>query len=127
MVDYKILRELFRNLRQFEALYEAEGVDTIKGPDGSEYCLFDIKRIYEARVLLSLRQSQAIAMFLVDDIRERDVAGGLGVSEVNPVAIYATQGLRRLCWMYETGVLPGMEESDEQAEVRGIPGAGGRG
>ena len=57
-------------------------------------------------------------MFLVDDIREKDVAGGLGVSEVNPVAIYATQGLRRLCDMYETGIIPGVEESYEQDEIR---------
>ena len=119
-MDYRVLRELFRNLKEFEALFETEGTDTIQGPDGTEYCLFDIKRIYDARFLLSLRQSQAIAMFLVDDIRERDVAAGLGVSEVNPVAIYATQGLRRLCSMYETGMLPGMEDSDEQAEARSL-------
>lgn len=119
IVDHRVLRELFRHLRQFEVLFETDGIDTITGPDGDSYCLFDIKRIYEARFFLSLRQSQAIAMFLVDDIRERDVATGLGVSEVNPVATYATQGLRRLSRMYETGILPGTEGiEDEQDEVR---------
>ena len=126
-VDHRVLRELFRNLQSWQALFETEGTDSLMGHDGSVYCLADIRHLYESRSFLSPRQAQAIEMFLYRDMRERDVAVLMGVSPVNPVAIYATQGLRRLCRMYETGIPPGQEEPDEPAAVRDMPSAGGRG
>lgn len=128
-MDHRVLRELFRNLRLFEALFETEGIDTIVGPDGETYCLFDIQQLYRRRTELSARQAEAIEMFLYDDMRERDVAQLMGVSPVNPVAIYATQGLKRLCLLYDSaGVPEGADENDRhEAAVRGEPRTGGRG
>src|ERR1700684_2485076 len=102
-MDHRVLRELLRNLQLFEALFETEGIDTLPGPDGEEYCLFDLQRLYACRVHLSQRQCQAVELFLYQDLREREVALSMGVSQANPVAIYATQGLRRLAQIYDNG------------------------
>jgi Sigma-70, region 4 len=132
-MDHRILRELLRNLQLFEALFECEGIDTINGPDGVQYCLFDIQRLYGYRVHLSQRQRQAVELFLYQDLREREVAESMGVSPANPVAIYATQGLRRLAQIYDNGFeVPRGEsngttssESDAPAPWH-LPRAGGR-
>jgi hypothetical protein len=82
----------------------------------------------------SQRQRQAVELFLYEDKRERDVAEAMGVSPANPVAIYATQGLRRLAQIYDSGFeIPWGEgngttapnESDA-AQARGVPRAGGQ-
>jgi DNA-directed RNA polymerase specialized sigma24 family protein len=133
-MDHRVLRELLRNLQLFEALFETEGVDTLYGPDGESYCLFDLQRLYGCRFHLSQRQRQAVELFLYQDLREREVALSMGVSPANPVAIYATQGLRRLAQIYDNGFevpwgegngsTPG--ESDA-APARGVPRAGRQG
>lgn len=132
-VDHRVLRELLRNLQLFEALFETEGIDTLFGPDGMQYCLFDIKKLYGLRIHLSQRQRQAVELFLYEDKREREVAEAMGVSPANPVAIYATQGLRRLVQIYDNGFeIPwgegnGTTASNESdaAPARGVPRAGG--
>jgi hypothetical protein len=125
-LDHRTLRELFRYLQLFEALFETEGVDTLPGPDGEEYCLWDIQALYHRRTELSARQAEAIEMFLYDDMRERDVARLMGVSPVNPVAIYATQGLKRLCLLYDEINRAGADENDaDEAPERSQQGAGG--
>lgn len=100
------LRELLRNLQAFEALYEAEGTDTLTSPDGEQWCLYDLQYLYRCRVLLSPRQQQAIELCLYDNIKEREAARIMGVSETNPVAVYANNGLRRLISMIDDGQLP---------------------
>lgn len=105
-VEVAVLRELFRNLQSFQALREAENLTEITGPGGVVYSIFDIEYLYNCRIHLSLRQRQAIELFLYQNIRERDVAKIMGVAETNPIAIYATQGLTRLCEMIEAGALP---------------------
>lgn len=97
----RVLRELFRNLPAWRSLYETDGLHTLTNPaDGQEYHLLDIEVLYAYRDRLSPRQRQAIDACLVDDQREVDVAIAMGVSETNPVASYATQGLRRILAMY---------------------------
>jgi predicted lipoprotein len=86
-LNHKLLRELFRNLQAFEALFETEGIDRLVGPDGREYCLQDIQYLYACRTQLSRRQRQAIELFLYSNIREKDVAKMMDVSETNPIAI----------------------------------------
>lgn len=121
-IDVRVLRELFRHLQAWNTLYEAEGTDTITGPDGTEYCIHDIIRLYETAVngrgssgkhLLSPRQREAIQLFLIENQTEREVARLMGVSEDNPVASYATQGLVRLNELIKAGVIPGNATCDE--------------
>lgn len=96
-VDHRVLRELFRHLQEFEALFQAEGIDSLTGPDGTVYSLFDLRRLYDMRVILLPRQrARAIEMFLYEDMREQDAAVAMGLSPDTPVAIYATQGLKQL-------------------------------
>ncbi|MGW9067857.1 hypothetical protein ACWGQT_00195 [Streptomyces yangpuensis] len=123
-IPVRVLRELFRHLQAWNALYETEGKDTIKGPDGTEYCIHDITRLYIEAVegkdengkhLLSPRQRQAIQLFLIENHPERDVARLMGVSEDNPVASYATQGLVRLNELIALGIVTG-NDTEEAGE-----------
>ena len=91
-----VLRELFRNLQPWRSAYIEHGIATLTGPDGTEYHLADIEHLYNLRHRLSDRQRQAIEACLVADQREVDVACAMNVSPTNPVASYATQGMRRL-------------------------------
>jgi hypothetical protein len=103
-IPVRIFRELLRHLQVWQALYETEGVDTLRGPNGVEYCLHDIWNLYREGVpMLSFRQKQAIEWFLYENRPEREVARLMGVSENNPVASYATQGLFRLNELIESG------------------------
>lgn len=107
-IPVRTMRELFRNLQAWNSLYESNGLDTITAPDGEEYCLHDIVRLYEHAVpRLSERQKQAIELFLIQNRPEREVACLMGVSENNPVASYATQGMVRINAMIEDGGVPG--------------------
>lgn len=56
---------------------------------------------YEAEhPCLPLGQRRAIQLFFVENMRERDAALLMGVSETNPVGMYAMTGLEQLlCWM----------------------------
>lgn len=114
-VQVNVLRELFRNLQAFRAFYEAEGQDTITGPDGREYCLFDIEHLYAQVRVLSPRQRQAIELCLVGNVKEKEASRIMGVSETNPVMMYATNGLRRICEMIDKREIPRYVESDEMA------------
>lgn len=106
MVDHKVLRELFRHLQVFEALFETEGVDAINGPDGAVYSVFDLRRLYDLRyVLLPRQRARAIEFFLYCDMREEEAAVAMGLSPETPVAIYATQGLKQLVLTWHSGSL----------------------
>ena len=105
----KFMRKVFRNLQGFRSYYEETGRDMITC-DGVTLNLFDMERLYDQRRLLSLRQQEAIELFLEQDIRERDVAVMMGVSETNPVAIYATQGLKKMYRMIESDVISGYRD-----------------
>lgn len=105
-----LFRKVFRNLRAFRAAYEDYGTDEIIGPGGIELNLHDLERLYEERHRLSRRQKEALELFLHDDVREKDVAEIMGVSKTNPVAIYATQGLRKMYRMIKSGEIAGFED-----------------
>ena len=105
-MDVKTLRELFRNLQWWETLYESQGLDTLTGPDGVQYHLVDIQYLYSCRTMLSARQSQAIELCLYEDTKERDTTLIMGVSPTNPVAMYATDGLKKIIRLFESGSLP---------------------
>ena len=105
-VDHRVLRELFRHLQEFEALFQTEGIDTVTGPDGTGYSVFDLRRLYEIRhKILSPQRARAIEKFLYEDMREQDAALAMGLSRETPVAIYATQGLKQLAAAWTDGIM----------------------
>jgi len=111
------LRELFRNLQAFRTAYETDGLDTITGPDGVTYCLWDLEYLYGEIHRLSPRQRQAIELCLVANLKEVEVATMMGLSPTNPVAMYATLGLKKLVEMIDSGELPRYREHASAAEV----------
>ncbi len=116
-MNVTILRELIRNLQGFQSLRETENITEITGPGQIRYSLYDIEYLYECRSMLSTRQRQAIELFLYYNIREKDVARMMKVSDTNPIAMYATQGLKRLCLMIEEDALPGYRAAASPSEV----------
>ena len=114
-----VLRELFRHLQAWESLYESDHVDVITGPDGTEYHLSDIQYLFSCRDRLSPRQREAIELCLYENVKERDAARMMAVSETNPVAMYATNGLRRICDMITAGELPRYRADGAVVRVEG--------
>lgn len=87
-------------------LFQTEGIDAITGPDGTDYSIFDLRRLYDKRdEFLSPQRSRAIECFLYRDMREQDAALVMGLSKDTPVAIYATQGLKQLAAAWDEGTL----------------------
>lgn len=105
-IDLSTLRDLLRNLQAFEALFENEGIDTITGPDGQDWNLWDLRYLYECRTLLSPRQQQAIELCFYENVKEREAARIMGISAKSPVSIYANNGLKRLIQLVAEGALP---------------------
>jgi hypothetical protein len=101
-----VLRELFRNLQAWKSLFESEGIDVLCGPDGQEWCLWDVEYLYSQLDQLPRRQRQAIQLGLIENIKERDVAIIMGVSPTNPVFAYAASGIERLIELIYDGRLP---------------------
>lgn len=108
VIDVGTLRKLFRNFLQLRSLYESDGLDEVRGLDGRiVITLWDMEYLYrEAERLLPPRQWQAIELCLVQNKTEVEVARLMGVSETNPVAMYATDGLRALVTAINNGSLP---------------------
>ena len=102
-----VLREAFRNLHHFRAVYESDGVDIVIGPNGFEICLWDLEYLFErSKDVLPLRQRQAIEWFLVMNLKESTVAEMMGISASNPIGSYATAGINNLVNMIESGEFP---------------------
>lgn len=113
------LRELFRYLQDFRAVYEATGLDEIRTPFGNSWSLWDLEYLYQAsQQHLTLRQKQAISLCLVHNMREKDAAMAMGVSTTNPVMMYATLGIRRLLDMISSGELEFFRAADPTPPTR---------
>lgn len=95
------LRELFKYLQEFRSTYEETGLDEISTPFGNTWSLWDLEYLYRQCSRLTIRQQQAITLCLVHGMKEKDAALAMGVSETNPVMMYATLGLRRLLDLIE--------------------------
>lgn len=109
---------MFRHLKSFRALYESEGIEEITGADGTVWCLWDVEYLYEQSQvpgLLPPRQRQAIRLCLVENMLEKEAATAMGVSQTNPVAMYATDGLRKLITFAESGRFPRFRPDVEEA------------
>lgn len=114
-IQLGVLRELLRNLQAFEALYETEGIDLLRAPDGNDWSLWDVQYLYSERVRLSPRQRQAIELCLYANVKEREAARMMGIGESSPVAVYANNGLKRLIAMAHAGELPKYRVGIERA------------
>lgn len=129
MLDVATLRELFRNLPAFRALYEARGFDVVHSPNGETYTLWDVEYLYEQVNRLARRQRQAIQLFLVEDMREREAAEEMGLSPTNPIGMYVTDGLTRIIDWYEHGELERFQPTFiklRELKIAPAPARGGR-
>lgn len=112
------LRELFRHLQEFRAVYEATGLDTITSPAGAVWSLWDLEYLFDQCKNLTLRQRQAITLCLIHNMREKEAAVAMGVAESNPVMMYATLGLHRLINLIERGELERFRQRRTQTVSR---------
>ena len=115
-LDVPVLREMFRNMAAFRALFESDGIDIVVSEDGSiEMCLWDLEYLIEAGLpMLAARQQEAIRLVLIAQMLEPDAARAMGISETTPVAVYAANGLRKLLVLVEQGRLPRFKLGDHE-------------
>jgi hypothetical protein len=106
------LRELLRHFRAFRSVYEETGLEEITTPEGNTWSVWDLDYLHSQLHRLTLRQRQAITLCLIHNVRERDAARMMGVSETNPVSMYATLGLQRLLDMVDAGELGRFREQE---------------
>jgi hypothetical protein len=99
------LRELFRQLLAIRSTYQETGLEEVVSPAGNVWSIWDLEYLLKATQRLSQRQQQAITLCLVHGMREKQAAVSMGVSETNPVMMYATLGLQRLLDMVDEGSL----------------------
>ena len=85
-MDLVTLGRVLENLQQFQALFEDEGNDSIIAPDGQVISLFDVRKVYEARLLLPMDDAVAIEVSLYH-----------GANGHNADSPYIIGILRRLC------------------------------
>lgn len=113
------LRELFKHLLELRSLYEATGVEEVSTPYGNTWSIWDLEYLYrKSQELLTRRQAQAITLCLVHNRREKDAARDMGVSETNPVMMYATLGLRRLLDLIQAGELTHFARDETEISTR---------
>lgn len=109
-----LLRQLFRSLEMFRGIFETKGVDTVVGPKGASWSLWDIERLYEvSQQVLPRRQAQAIRLFLVENMFEADAAEAMGLSRTNPIGMYATDGLSRIVALVAERRIRGFQNGGE--------------
>jgi len=99
------LRDLFRHLADFRAVYEDTGLEEVRTPLGNLWSLWDLEYLLQVTERLTLRQRQVITLCLVHGVKESDAAEMMGLSRTNPVMMYASLGLQRLLDMIDCGEL----------------------
>lgn len=113
------LKLLFRNLLLLRSFYESDGIAEIDTPNRQTWSLWDIEYLYREAMrrptgnkeydrehpTLPLRQQQAIELFLVLGMPEKVAALRMGLTETNPVGMYATAGLTKLLKFLDEGRL----------------------
>jgi hypothetical protein len=115
-INITTLRELFRNLVAWQAVFEAEGIDTVMDNDGETWCLWDIQYLYEHGLpRLPARQREAIELFLIQNVKESVAAKMMGISPTNPIGMYATDGLRTIVNLVNSGALPRFLDNKEES------------
>src|ERR1700677_106743 len=100
LLDPVILGEFFRYLQAFQALHEAEGIDCLTGPDGEDYCLADLVRLYAMRRYLPAVQAAAIQC-LYEDRSDADAARISGSDGIRTLSEHAMEALTTLSAVFE--------------------------
>ena len=101
----ELIRNTFRNLQLWRALYEAQGLETIRC-ESIELHIWDVELLLNvSQSELPVRQAQAILLFLVENKSEEEVAVWMGIDPRNPVGMYATSGLTRLIELVQAGYI----------------------
>lgn len=109
-----VIREIFRHIDAWRALYEIYGTDTLPTDHGT-WTLWEIEYLIEEGVpLLSRNQQQAITLYLLDGLLETQAAEIMGVPG-SPIGRDATNGIKRLLSMMDAGELPKMRHESEGA------------
>lgn len=114
IINVGVLRTLFRGLLAFRSVYEGYGQDSFYDPSTGEWSLWDLEYLFEQSQtrLLAPRQSQAIDLCLVQNLKESDAAIRMGIKATNPVSSYSNTGLRTLVLSIETGMLSRFRPDD---------------
>jgi hypothetical protein len=113
-----VLRELMRNVQMFRSLRESDGIDIIRDDEGVEWCLDDIEYLIDVALpQLPHQQRRAIELCLIENVKEKEAAVMMGVSPTNPVAMYATLGLRKIVDWIDDGWLPRFQQAPVRQRV----------
>lgn len=123
---------MLRNLQFFYSLYLSEGIDTVTGPDGDLYSIFDVIDIFNKRtVLLSPQRAKAVELVFYRDMTEREAALAMGLAPGAPVSSYASQGAKLLAAAWPGGTWTeeavALRPEEHEAAQRHLPRAGGPG
>jgi hypothetical protein len=102
VLDPATLESLLRHLQRFQALYESEGIDSLPGPGGDDYCLADLMRLYGMRRYLPPLRAAAIET-LYRDMSDADAAALMGTSR-SDAAAHTRDGLGNLCKIFANGL-----------------------
>lgn len=102
-----VYREALRNLQPWlSAVQDGDVPDTLDA-GGTALCVWDVTRLFDARVRLAPQQANAIELFLYGNLTEREASKAMNVSSTVPVGIYATVGITRLLGMSYRGEIEG--------------------
>lgn len=114
-----VLRELFRRLVLWRTIYESDGVEIITLPDGhTEVSIHDVEYLLSLTEILPLRHRQAIYLCLVWNYSEEEAAEAIRIDISNPVAQYATAGLRQLLSAVRLGLAPSLRQMHRRQAVK---------
>jgi hypothetical protein len=119
VLDPTLLGELIRHLQEWQSLHEAEGIDSLTGPDGSVYCLADMLYLYGLSRHLDPLEALAIRC-LYEDRPDAEAARLMATDGSRQVSDYALDGLRRLCAIFDGRPAGGVR--DDRGEPAAAPG-----
>ena len=128
-----VLGDLIRHLQEWQSLHEAEGIDSLTGPDGDIYCLADMLNLYDLSRHLDPLEALAIRC-LYEDKPDAEAARLMATDGSRQVSDYALDGLRRLCAMFDGRPAGGVPDDRREhaaapgeaaAEIGGMPPPGG--
>jgi hypothetical protein len=100
----ELLTGFFRSLKQWRSLFESEGQDTLSGPDGERWDLFEFEELYDwSQRTLPEEERRAIQLCLFRDLPEAEAASIMQLQESSLVLTYASKGLEKVVEQFNNG------------------------